>query len=621
MYCDKIEEVIDEKFYDIILNDFIISHQNDRFKPVLENICQIICSDFNQNLGLYLKKVKEYSIYQNVFKELFMINGNYYLYFKESIRSIATAAKEAFCDLNMIYILNLSLEDYFIQLYQVFSGIYRGSSVSKRLEDLIAENQIKIGSFDLRIGMVISYFFKAQNKNYQTQCDLLNDIISGMLDKKPCNDELKIFCKYIDKSYSNFIFKYRKEYKIFLDFFEREGEWFQSYKEQAYNLKELRKAATNQKNIIDNINIINYFKHINPHTDKISNNKVEKIKRFTINNDIKVEEAIVCNIGEYIEKCNEFIQEWDDRVVWFRGICCKEFHLIPSLFRKIDKSLSLYENQVKYLKSAYYATVSNPSFWMDTNSTLQHLCIIQHYGMPTNLLDFTDDMLMALHFALNPDNPDDKKKIDEFYAQPRVVLFNPFRYCEAVESLNMGAYVQLSNKYSPFLLDIQNKEVEPYYVHNMSKEFMNEQNRSITGRVPNSRINLYPQPLIVKRLNDRIRAQSGTFVAYNLFSYPDSSNSLSYDYLQLERIQKEYLSLIREKISDLSLNGSMSSNKNKETIEHLKNIERQGFIKEILIDKLSIPIIKEQLKTMHITTSRAYPELFRVFQEHSELIK
>ncbi len=73
-----------------------------------------------------------------------------------------------------------------------------------------------------------------------------------------------------------------------------------------------------------------------------------------------------------------------------------------------------------------------------------------------------------------------------------------------------------------------------------------------------------------------------------------------YSYLALERIQNEYLKLLKD---------------------NNKSLEDGKFIKEIYINKMAVPAIKKQLKVMHVTTAKAYPELFRIFNEYMDKLK
>ena len=196
------------------------------------------------------------------------------------------------------------------------------------------------------------------------------------------------------------------------------------------------------------------------------------------------------------------------------------------------------------------------------------------------------------------------EKVDNYILQPKVVLFNPAIYNDAVISLKKGRPARQPGNISPILLYVQDNQLLDFYVHNMSNEYLRNHSRDHTEDYsPNPRTNLYPQPIAIRRSNARIQAQNGTFVAYNLSANPEKNGKVKeeyYSYLALERIQNEYLKLLKD---------------------NNKSLEDGKFIKEIYINKMAVPAIKKQLKVMHVTTAKAYPELFRIFNEYMDKLK
>ena len=562
-----------------------------------------MCNELNQDLGLWLKEVKNYCEYRMVYPNLFSAENAEY--FRESIRRIALATKEAFCDLNMIYILNLSLNEYVVLLFNTFAGKYNETSISIQLEKLIRERKLSIGSFEFRIGMVLDQYYLEKLKNAEPERyrDMFNEDIRQIKDESQ-SDTYKLFCEYLLTTYNQYLAEYRKEHMLFKELFTGERQWFSLFLRGSEGQKKIQNAASKQEKISENLSVILDFIDVEIDQSQLNINKKKStmVQYSNISNKWNKEQFVICNLGEYVKESCRIIQEWGDGIVWFRGLCSDSFSLTPSLFRNLDPELSLYANQVKFLKDAYYITLSEATLWTEKmKSKLEHMCLLQHYGIPTSLLDFSDDMLIALHFALNPDVPEDMRKVDEYIYQPKVVLFNPFKYHEAVEVLQKGKPTKHSKNISPFLLDVQDKQVEEYYVHDMSNEYLETHSHENTQDYkPNPRTNLYPRPLAIRRANARIHAQNGTFVAYNLSARPEKEDKQPleyYAYLALERIQEDYLNLLENYNQPLA----------------------QGeFIKEIYINKMAIPTIKSQLKTMNVTTAHTYPELFRLFAEYMD---
>jgi hypothetical protein len=84
-----------------------------------------------------------------------------------------------------------------------------------------------------------------------------------------------------------------------------------------------------------------------------------------------------------------------DEVVWFRGQANKSWQLMPSLARK-DGGLA----KEKMLVKKFIQTASPYVIENIPKTTWDWIFLMQHYRVPTRLLDWTETPLVALYFAV-----------------------------------------------------------------------------------------------------------------------------------------------------------------------------------------------------------------------------
>src|SRR6266481_3110240 len=104
-------------------------------------------------------------------------------------------------------------------------------------------------------------------------------------------------------------------------------------------------------------------------------------------------------LTEFLAAVEQICSEWDclDATMhpWFRGQADASRNLIPGLYRdRVDPS---YERELV----RDFRLRSSVFFEHPPNSDLEWLFMMQHYGMPTRLLDWTEGYLIALYFAVS----------------------------------------------------------------------------------------------------------------------------------------------------------------------------------------------------------------------------
>lgn len=201
--------------------------------------------------------------------------------------------------------------------------------------------------------------------------------------------------------------KLRQEESIFSFLYE------DSYKNEN-NAYEFWISNTNNINIkekiylsnLESIAIVNWVYRIFSNSDKrieftiklFNNTK----KLYKITNNIRFVSGVFYNSQKIdlhfiksISGLNKFISNIklkNDQKLFFRGHSCANFFLSPSIMRK--ETWKTNEN-----KMYNQVLIECPEAFSNLNTHLEKLVEMQHYGIPTRLLDITRNPLVSLYFA------------------------------------------------------------------------------------------------------------------------------------------------------------------------------------------------------------------------------
>lgn len=142
---------------------------------------------------------------------------------------------------------------------------------------------------------------------------------------------------------------------------------------------------------------------------------------------------VIKNVSEYLNHIQKLELKVDEELV-FRGHSDISYQLIPSIGRKRDDGNFLYDEKdekqifLNFKKRYFSFTKCRPTEDIDV------LFLAQHHELPTRLLDWTNNPLIALYFACQNHNNQDGQVYTIKIKNARIIedhhfdFFNPDEY-------------------------------------------------------------------------------------------------------------------------------------------------------------------------------------------------
>ncbi|MGN0505894.1 MAG: FRG domain-containing protein [Lachnospiraceae bacterium] len=228
------------------------------------------------------------------------------------------------------------------------------------------------------------------------------------------------------------------------------------------------------------------------------------------------EKADVIPIETFTKFCDAMnLPEEENHTLFYRGHASASYKLLPAVMRK--EAWTIHENDMyNELK------INCAGDFSDCRTHLDYLVEMQHYGLPTRLMDVTRNPLVALYFACESE-PDKSGEIIVFDIDKRQIRYPGSDLVSIMASLPLMSY----KKKKEMMGWLKDKAITDKLFNDRATAFLHEiklEKPAFENRIRKKDVKGAVVVLSEKK-NNRIIKQDGAFIICGLFD--ENSNPIN----------------------------------------------------------------------------------------------